>query len=116
MNIIKKSRLTESRPEESSRSPSPTAANAAAASQSQLSPFHFSDDGIEVDYEPDSGMDTDDLAEHYSPLQQPVPPGAVPHHAHTPPVWHHEMEGALPAGADYAHLGLQYEVPEWYHQ
>ena len=86
------------------------------AGPNQLSPFHFSDDGIEVDYEPDSGMDTDELAEHYSPLQQPVPPGAVPHHAHTPPVWHHEMEGALPAGADYAHLGLQYEVPEWYHQ
>ena len=88
---------------------------AAAASQSQLSPFHFSDGGPEVDYEPDSGMDTDELAEHHSPLQEHVPQGAVPHHVHTPPVWHHEMEGALPAGADYAHLGLQYEVPEWYH-
>ena len=81
-----------------------------------MSPFHFSDSGLEVDYEPDSGMDTDELAEHHSPLQQPVLQGGVPHHVHTPPPWHHEWAGVLPAGADYDHLGLGYEVPEWYLQ
>ena len=61
-----------------------------------------------------TGMDSDELGQYYPPQHQPYAP--YPEHAHTPPEYAHELEGVLPAGADYDYLGLGYEVPEWYEQ
>ena len=90
---------------------------AAAPSQSQdraWSPVS-DDDGVEVDYGPDSGMDDEQLAEHYPPLNshgQPHFPyeedseASYLAHPHTPPVHLPMLEGVQPAGYDYHYLGL----------
>ena len=91
---------------------------AAAASQSQPSPFHSSDEehgGPEVDYEPDSGMDDVELAQYWPPVHV----DGVVYSDHeleggpmTPPnEWIHEAAGVLPAGADYPIFGVGNLVP-----
>ena len=69
----------------------------------------------EVDYGPDSGMDDEEIAEYYPPLNNhgqlyfPYEEDSAASylaHAHTPPVYLPMLEGVQPAGYDYHYLCL----------
>ena len=104
----------------------PNAAEAAAGSQPSQAASHASDEDhgvLEVDYEPDSGMDDEELAQYYPPMLngQPYIPyydddGLDLEHAHTPPYFLPALENVLPAGYDYHHLGIHQALPDWYEQ
>ena len=61
-------------------------------------------------------MDDDEIAAYYPPEHMPYigEQEPYPEHAHTPPPYVAQLEGVLPAGFDYNHLGIQQVLPpDW---
>ena len=61
-------------------------------------------------------MGDEEMAAYYPPEYMPYigEQEPYPEHAHTPPPYVAQLEGVLPAGFDYNHLGIQQVLPpDW---